>query len=203
MHRMRFSRCRVLPPAIKFASSANERWRSSGWTNHSPLFPNTSSGNQPSVAQARIHVEDFSAYVTHDDKILRKFPNALAFLSLRFNAFSQCFVEVAQPLLASGEFGFGTLALGNFLGSDIDPDDVPGPVFQWMPVCDPNALHIRSVGPLAVDFDTGTRFARTQDRLYNTLNLLGDLRNRLATERPIWPAMEMPQISVKCRFIMT
>ena len=123
---------------------------------------------------------------------------ALAFLSLRFNALSQCFVEVAQPLLASGEFGFGTLALGNFLGSDIDPDDVPGLVFQWMPVCDPNALHIRSVGPLAVDFDTGNRFARTQDRLYNLLNLLGELRGTVSrTERPIWPAMEMPQISVK------
>jgi hypothetical protein len=32
----------------------------------------------------RIDVEDFSAYVTHDEKILRKFPDTLAFLGLRF-----------------------------------------------------------------------------------------------------------------------
>ena len=147
-------------------------------------MPTRSSGDQPSVTDhARVDVEDNSIRVGHNEKVLGKLPYAVSFLGLCLDALRQCFVQVAQLVLAGGEVGFGTLSCGNFLGGDIDPDDVPARVFRRMPVCDQDAIYIRPVGPLTVDLDAGDGFARTQDRLHNLLYLVSDLRNRLP-DRP-------------------
>ena len=63
------------------------------------------------------------------------------------------------------------------------PTTFPVPLLQRVPVCDPDAIDIRTVGPLTVDLDAGDRFARTQDRLHNLFYLVSDLRDRL-TDRP-------------------
>jgi hypothetical protein len=128
---------------------------------------------------SRIDVEGPPAQVGHNEKVLGKLPDAVALLGLCLDAFGQCFAECPQTLLAGNEVGFNPLAFGDFLGGNIDTDDVSAPAFQWMPISNPDPLHVRSVRPLAVDLDTGDRIARTQDCLHNMFNLIGDLRNRL------------------------
>jgi hypothetical protein len=66
-----------------------------------------------------------------------------------------------------------------FLGSDIDPDDLPPPVLERVPICDPDTIPVRPIGTLTINLNAGDRLACTQDRLHDTFNLLGNLRNRL------------------------
>src|ERR1700722_8479939 len=75
---------------------------------------------------SRIDVTDRSQFgVGHYEKILRKSPKTIAFLSFRLNTFSESLIEPTQSFLHACALRLGALAGGNLLRGNIDADNVP------------------------------------------------------------------------------
>ena len=80
---------------------------------------------------------------------------------------------------AGPQRGFGTLALGNLFGSDIDADDLAIRVAMRMPVGDPKAL-VGLVGALAGHLDAGDGVAGPHDRLHDAFDRIRQRRHAIA-----------------------
>jgi hypothetical protein len=87
--------------------------------------------------------------------------------------------ELAKSSFAFNKRRFGTFTLRDFLGNDIDAENLAGAVFQRMPGRHPNTLRVATVGSLAVNLYSGDGFAGSQNRLHDVFDLIGDLRDRV------------------------
>jgi hypothetical protein len=88
--------------------------------------------------------------------------------------------KLAKSSLALRKRGFGTFAFRNFLGNDIDAENVASGVFQRMPVGKPNTLCVTTVGALAADLYAGDSLAGSENRLDDVLDLIGNLGDRVS-----------------------
>jgi len=88
--------------------------------------------------------------------------------------------KLAKSAFAFRERRFGTFALRDFFGDDIDAENVAGGIFQRMPVRQPNTLRVGTVGSLAVDLYARDGLAGSENRLHDVLDLIGNLRDRVA-----------------------
>jgi hypothetical protein len=88
--------------------------------------------------------------------------------------------ELAKSSFAFGKRRFGTFAFRDFLGNDIDAENVASGIFQWMPVRQPDTLCVTAVRSLAADFYAGDGLTGAENRLDDALDLIGNLRDRLS-----------------------
>ena len=111
-----------------------------------------------------------------------------------------CCRELAEPFLAfaqrsaGGKDRFGTLAFGDFLGNDIDADGALR-AFHGVPVGDPDVVDssCRRAGR-TLDASTGSPVRMMACTSCSTCSATAGTVSR--TERPMWSATGMPQISV-------
>ena len=88
--------------------------------------------------------------------------------------------KLAKSSFAFRKRLFGTFAFRDFLGNDIDAENVTGGVFQRMPVGQPNTLRVATVGSLAANLYAGDGLAGSENRLHDVFDLIGDLWDRVA-----------------------
>jgi hypothetical protein len=103
-----------------------------------------------------------------------------ALARLRLDPLLEGLVQVPQRLLGRDPLLLRALAIGNFLGNHIYARNGAIRAPYRMPAGEPEPLRIGSVRPLPVDLDAGDGLARAQDALDDALDLIGDLRERLA-----------------------
>jgi hypothetical protein len=88
--------------------------------------------------------------------------------------------KLAKSSFAFRKRRFGTFAFRNFLGNDIDAENVTGGVFQRMPVGQPNTLRVATVRSLAANLYAGNGLAGSENRLHDVFDLIGNLWERVA-----------------------
>ena len=76
-------------------------------------------------------------------------------------------------------------AFGNFLGNDIDAENVASGIFQWVPVGKPDTLCVTAVRSLAADLYARDGLAGSENRLDDVLDLIGNLWDRIFNRRVV------------------
>ena len=83
-------------------------------------------------------------------------------------------------LLAGHQRGLCTFALGDFLGRNVDAENVAARVLQRIPVRQPAPVGADSIRALSADLDVRHRLALGDDGLHELLHLAGDIRHHFA-----------------------
>src|SRR4051794_4811372 len=101
----------------------------------------------------------------------------------RFLGFPKTLQRSFSRVLGARHFLLDPLALGNFLGGDIDGDDLAAGRAKGMPIGDPETL-LGLVDALAGHFDADDRFAGFNDGPYDSFDGVGESRDAVPYKTP-------------------